>query len=82
MSAFASTINNGSVDKENLAMVNMRMNNGGIAHLQANFAADDHGSDPWSCYGARMPPACCLLLPPRADPLALPYRSQGDRHGG
>merc|ERR1712224_405892 len=26
------------------------MQNGALAHLQASFAADDHGSDPWSVY--------------------------------
>merc|ERR1712166_988221 len=28
----------------------MTVANGGIAHLEASFAADDHGSDPWSVY--------------------------------
>jgi len=37
-------------DKENLVMAMMSMQNGGIAHLEASFAADDHGSDPWSVY--------------------------------
>uniref|UniRef100_A0A7S2TMI0 Gfo/Idh/MocA-like oxidoreductase N-terminal domain-containing protein n=1 Tax=Lotharella oceanica TaxID=641309 RepID=A0A7S2TMI0_9EUKA len=50
VSAFASCLDNGPVEKENVAMVNMQMPNGALAHLQANFAADDHGSDPWSVY--------------------------------
>lgn len=49
VSAFSSTVDSG-VPKENLVMANLRMANGGLAHLEANFAADDHGADPWSCY--------------------------------
>ena len=29
-------------------MVNMKMENGALAHFCASFAADDHGADPWT----------------------------------
>jgi predicted dehydrogenase len=50
VSAFQATINDGTVAKENLALVNMRMASGALVHMQANFGADDHSSDPWSFY--------------------------------
>ena len=43
------TVNDGSVEQENLAMVNCQLENGGLAHLCASFAADDHAGDPWTC---------------------------------
>ena len=46
--AMSSTINDGSVDKENLAMSILELENGGLAHFQASFAADDHASDNWT----------------------------------
>ena len=46
--AMASTINNGSVDKENLAMALLELEGGALAHLQASFAADDHTADNWT----------------------------------
>ena len=46
--AMSSTINDGSVEKENLAMSILELENGGLAHFQASFAADDHASDNWS----------------------------------
>jgi predicted dehydrogenase len=36
------------VDKEDLAMVLIELENGGLAHLCASFAADDLSSDPWT----------------------------------
>jgi predicted dehydrogenase len=36
------------LQKEDLAMVLVELENGGIAHLCASFAADDLSSDPWS----------------------------------
>ena len=50
VSAFEASVDTSLVDKENLAMVTMSMENGGLAHLQANFSCDVHGSDPWSFY--------------------------------
>ncbi|MCP4848248.1 MAG: Gfo/Idh/MocA family oxidoreductase, partial [Verrucomicrobiaceae bacterium] len=46
--AMASTINDGSVDKENLAMAMLELEGGALAHLQASFAADDHSADNWT----------------------------------
>ena len=43
--AMASTINDGSVEQENLAMATLELEGGALAHLQASFAADDHSSD-------------------------------------
>ena len=36
--------------KEDIAIANVRMKNGALAHLEVSFAADDHSSDPWSLY--------------------------------
>ena len=46
--AMSSTINDGSVEKVNLAMSILELENGGLAHFQASFAADDHASDNWT----------------------------------
>jgi predicted dehydrogenase len=34
--------------EEDIAMVQMRLENGALAHFCASFAADDHASDPWT----------------------------------
>jgi predicted dehydrogenase len=34
--------------EEDLAMVQMRLENGALAHFCASFAADDHAADPWT----------------------------------
>ncbi|MEE2888470.1 MAG: Gfo/Idh/MocA family oxidoreductase [Planctomycetota bacterium] len=47
--AMKSTINDGSVPQENLAMATLEMENGALAHLCASFASDDHAGDPWTC---------------------------------
>lgn len=49
VSAMKATINDGSVDQENLAVATLQMQNGAIAHLHASFAADDHSGEPWTC---------------------------------
>ncbi len=49
VSCLKATVNDGSVEQENLAMVNCQLANGGLAHLSASFAADDHAGDPWTC---------------------------------
>jgi predicted dehydrogenase len=36
------------LDKEDLAMVLLELENGGLAHLCASFAADDLSGDPWT----------------------------------
>lgn len=36
------------LDKEDLAMALVELENGGIAHLCASFAADDYSADPWT----------------------------------
>lgn len=36
------------LDKEDLAMALVGLENGGIAHLCASFAADDYSADPWT----------------------------------
>ena len=46
--AMASTINDGTVGKENLAMAILELEGGALAHLQASFAADDHADDNWT----------------------------------
>merc|ERR1712091_602447 len=44
------TINDGSVQKENLAAVTYQMPSGALSILQCSFANDDHSSDAWSFY--------------------------------
>ena len=34
--------------EEDIAMVQMRLANGALAHFCASFAADDHSADPWT----------------------------------
>ena len=48
VSCMRSTINDGTVPQENLAMATMKMANGSLAHLNASFAANDNSGDPWS----------------------------------
>ncbi|MFN8008846.1 MAG: Gfo/Idh/MocA family oxidoreductase [Terriglobia bacterium] len=48
VSTLKSTLNDGTVPQENLAMVNMKMKSGALVHLCASFAADDHSGDPWT----------------------------------
>jgi len=48
LTAMASTINDGSVEKENLVMATLALRGGALAHLQASFAADDHTGDNWT----------------------------------
>jgi predicted dehydrogenase len=48
LSALKSTLNDGTVPQENLAMATMKMKSGALAHLCANFASDDHSGDPWT----------------------------------
>ena len=48
LSALKSTLNDGTVPQENLAMVIMKMKSGALSHLCASFASDDHSGDPWT----------------------------------
>ena len=48
ISCMKSTINDGSVPQENIAMVTMKMKNQALSHLCASFASDDHAGDPWT----------------------------------
>lgn len=43
------TVDPGEAPQENVAMATMQMENGGLAHLSASFANDDHTADPWTC---------------------------------
>ncbi|MFT6078651.1 MAG: putative dehydrogenase [Planctomycetota bacterium] len=49
VAAMKASVNDGSVEQENLAVATLQMQNGAIAHLHASFAADDHSGDPWTC---------------------------------
>ena len=48
VAAMRATINDGSVEQENLAVATLQLPDGAIATLQASFAADDHSGDPWT----------------------------------
>eukprot|EP00747_Dinoflagellata_sp_TGD_P088390 gnl/TRDRNA2_/TRDRNA2_163984_c0_seq1.p1 gnl/TRDRNA2_/TRDRNA2_163984_c0~~gnl/TRDRNA2_/TRDRNA2_163984_c0_seq1.p1 ORF type:complete len:253 (+),score=57.81 gnl/TRDRNA2_/TRDRNA2_163984_c0_seq1:110-868(+) len=50
VSGMKSTINDGTVPQENLAVVMMQMKSGAISVMQTSFANDDHTSEPWSFY--------------------------------
>jgi predicted dehydrogenase len=48
VSALKSTLHYDKLEQEDISMVNMKMENGALAHFCASFAADDHGADPWT----------------------------------
>ena len=48
LSAMKATLHYESITQEDIALVNLRMGSGALAHLQASFAADDHSADPWT----------------------------------
>lgn len=48
LSAMKASINYRNLDRENLAMVNLQMPSGALAHFGASFAADDHSGDAWT----------------------------------
>ena len=48
VTAMKSVIGYEDHDGENLAMVNLQLKSGAIAHFCASFAADDNAGDPWS----------------------------------
>lgn len=48
LSAMKSVIQYKNFTQENIAMVNLKMKSGALAHFTADFAADDHSADPWT----------------------------------
>ncbi len=48
LSAMKSVIHYEQITQEDLAMVTLQLENGGLAHFCASFAADDHAGDPWT----------------------------------
>ena len=48
LSAIEATLGYERITQENIAMVNLRLQSGGLAHFCASFAADDHSADPWT----------------------------------
>lgn len=48
VSAMKSVVHYDDYDGEDLAMVNIRLGGGALAHFCADFAADDHSADPWT----------------------------------
>ena len=50
LSAMKSVFSYETYTEDDLAMVTLRLANGGMAHLGASFATDDHATDAWSFY--------------------------------
>ena len=48
LSALKATLHYEELEREDIAMVNLEMSNGALAHFCASFAADDHAADPWT----------------------------------
>lgn len=48
VSAMKSVIHYKEFDGEDLALINLRLKTGALAHFCADFAADDHSSEPWT----------------------------------
>ena len=46
--AMKATLHYQEYKEEDIAMVQMRLHNGALAHFCASFAADDHAADPWT----------------------------------
>jgi predicted dehydrogenase len=46
--AMKATLHYQKYTEEDIAMVQMRLGNGALAHFCASFAADDHAADPWT----------------------------------
>jgi predicted dehydrogenase len=46
--AMKATLHYKEYSEEDIAMVQMRLANGALAHFCASFAADDHAADPWT----------------------------------
>ena len=48
LSALQATLHYEELEREDIAMVNLQMSSGALAHFCASFAADDHAADPWT----------------------------------
>jgi predicted dehydrogenase len=48
LSAMKATLHYQTISQEDIAIVNLRLQNGALAHFCASFAADDHAGDPWT----------------------------------
>ena len=48
LSALKATLHYRELDREDIALVNLRLANGALGHWCASFAADDHSTDPWT----------------------------------
>jgi len=48
VSAMKSVVHYEEFDGEDLALINLRLKSGALAHFCADFAADDHSSEPWT----------------------------------
>ena len=48
LSAMKATLHYETIPQEDIAMVNLQLEDGALAHFCASFAADDHTSDPWT----------------------------------
>ena len=48
LAAMKATLHYKEYTEEEIAMVQMRLENGALAHFCASFAADDHAADPWT----------------------------------
>lgn len=46
--AMKATLHYKQITQEDIAMVQMELENGALAHFCASFAADDHAADPWT----------------------------------
>ena len=49
ISCLKHTVDDTLAPQENVAMANIKMQNGTLSHLCASFANDDHAGDPWTC---------------------------------
>ena len=48
LSALKTTLHYKELQREDIAMANLELSNGALAHFCASFAADDHAADPWT----------------------------------
>ena len=48
VSAMKATLHYERITQEDIAMVNLQLADGALAHFCASFAADDHAGDPWT----------------------------------
>lgn len=48
LSAIKASLHYKEYTEEDIAMVQMRLHNGALAHFCASYAADDHAGDPWT----------------------------------